>query len=276
MWTWEEAVRWYRAQPDNEAEIRHNYFDLPVRQAAERFAGSEEFAEILRLLGHGAGRRILDFGAGHGISSFALAQNDWRVDALEPDSSDEVGAGAITTLARATGLPITVTHQADLPLPFAAESFDAIHVRQALHHVHDLEATVSDLGRVLQRNGAILVTREHVADDEQQLAEFRATHPLHRFYGGENAYPLRRYLDAFAAAGLELDEVWGPHESILNFYPGTEVERQATVRQIANHSCLRLGRLLAWHPNFRRAQLKRFTRLDQTPGRIYSFLMRRP
>jgi hypothetical protein len=71
--TWEDAVRWYRAQPGNEVEIRNNYFDLPVRNAAERFAASEEFAEILRLLGEGRGRHILDLGAGNGIASFALA-----------------------------------------------------------------------------------------------------------------------------------------------------------------------------------------------------------
>ena len=49
--SWEDAVRWYRAQPGNEAAIRANYFDLPVRPAAERYAASEEFAEVTRLLG---------------------------------------------------------------------------------------------------------------------------------------------------------------------------------------------------------------------------------
>ena len=73
--SWEEAVRWYRAQPNNAAEVRNNYFDLPVLSAAERYAQSEEFAEVLRLLGRGNGSRILDLGAGNGIASFALAKN---------------------------------------------------------------------------------------------------------------------------------------------------------------------------------------------------------
>ena len=30
--SWEEAVRWYRGQPGNEAAIRANYFDLPVHR----------------------------------------------------------------------------------------------------------------------------------------------------------------------------------------------------------------------------------------------------
>jgi hypothetical protein len=128
----------------------------------------------------------------------------------------------------------------------------------------------------LRHGGRCLTTRDHVADDERQLNEFRAAHPLHSLYGGEHAYPLERYLDAFAKTGLRLLKFWGPVESILNFFPGTEQERQITIRQIANHSCFRLGRLLAWSRQFRDTQLRRHTQTDRTPGRIYSFLLERP
>lgn len=274
--SWEEAVRWYRAQPNNEAEVRNNYFDLPPLNAAERYAQSEEFAEVLRLLGPGNARQILDLGAGNGIASFALAKNGWRVTALEPDASAEVGAAAIRTIRDETGLPIDVVREGGRLLPFSDESFDAIHARQVLHHVPDLEAMTSELFRVLRPGGLCLTTRDHVADDEQQLQQFRAEHPLHALYGGEHAYPLNVYLNAFAKAGLRLRQSWGPVESILNFFPGTEQERQLAIRQIANHSCLRLGRLLAWSADFRGTQLKRHTQNDKTPGRIYSFLLERP
>ncbi len=115
LFTWEEAVRWYRDQPGNEAEVRNNYFDLPVLQAAERYANGEEFAEVVRLLGAGEKRRILEPGAGNGIASFALAKNGWLVTALEPDESAEVGAGAIREIAEQTGLPINVVWCASLP-----------------------------------------------------------------------------------------------------------------------------------------------------------------
>lgn len=274
--SWEEAVRWYRSQPNNEAEVRNNYFDLPPLNAAERYAQSEEFGEVLRLLGPGNGRQILDLGAGNGIASFALAKNGWRVTALEPDASAEVGAAAICTIRDETGLPIDVVREGGRLLPFSDESFDAIHARQVLHHVPDLEAMTSELFRVLRPGGLCLTTRDHVADDEKQLLQFRAEHPLHALYGGEHAYPLSGYLNAFAKAGLRLLQYWGPVESILNFFPGTEEERQFTIRQIANHSYLRLGRLLAWSADFRGTQLKRYTQNDKTPGRIYSFLLERP
>jgi len=276
LFTWEEAVRWYRDQPGNEAEVRNNYFDLPVLQAAERYANGEEFAEVVRLLGAGEKRRILEPGAGNGIASFALAKNGWLVTALEPDESAEVGAGAIREIAEQTGLPINVVQEFGEKLPFADDSFDAIHARQVLHHAADLDAMVRELARVLRRGGLWLSTREHVADDEQQLIAFRDAHPLHKLYGGENAYPLDRYLKSFASAGLRVKETWGPLESILNFSPGTENERQISLRQVANHSYLRLGRLFGWSNRFRQAQLRRHTRRDRTPGRIYSFLVEKP
>jgi ubiquinone/menaquinone biosynthesis C-methylase UbiE len=274
--TWEEAVRWYRAQPNNETEVRNNYFDLPVLGAAERYANSEEFREVLRLLGPGNGKQILDLGAGNGIASFALAKNGWRVTALEPDASAEVGAAAICTIRDETLLPIEVVSEGGRLLPFANETFDAIHARQVLHHVPDLDLMAGELARVLRSGGRCLTTRDHVADNEQQLTEFRATHPLHSLYGGEHAYPVERYLSAFSKAGLRVVQLWGPVESILNFFPGTEQERQTTIRQIARHSYFRLGRLFAWSKQFRAAQLRRYTENDRTPGRIYSFLLERP
>jgi SAM-dependent methyltransferase len=273
--TWEEAVRWYRSQPGNEAAIRDNYFDLPVRVAAERFAGSEEFAEIRRLLGRGNGRAILDLGAGNGIASYALARDGWKVTALEPDPSAEVGAAAIERLAADTGLPIQVIREVGERLPFPDGAFAAIHARQVLHHLRDLDAGLRQLARVLKPGGVLVATREHVVDDAQQLAQFLENHPLQAHYGGENAHPLKRYEGAIMGAGLQLLKRWGPLESVLNFHPGTEAQRQGRLRGLVHQRWTRVGRLLAMIPACRRAQAVRATIFDRTPGRLFSFLARK-
>ena len=266
--TWEEAVRWYRAQPGNEAAIRANYFDLPVGPAARRYAASEEFAEVLRLLGPGEGRRVLDLGAGHGIASFALAQAGWKVTAVEPDASDEVGAGAIRALQAETGLPIEV-----LPaLPADDSIFDAVFCRQVLHHVPDVAATMRELFHLLRSSGVALALREHVASNAEELAAFLQAHPLHRHYGGENAHPLDHYLRAATDAGFRVAQVWGPLESILNFHPGTDKMRRAAVRR----AIFRLAGWTALLPFRSLKHLERVTEEDRTPGRIFSFLFSKP
>lgn len=276
MTSWEEAVRWFRAQANNEGPVRDNYFDLPVQQAAERYTRSEEFAEVLRLLGVGRGRSVLDLGAGSGIASLALARNGWSVTAVEPDPSDEVGAGAIRSLFEEAGLAISLVQECGEHLPLADVSFDAVHARQVFHHAASLETMAKEAARVLHPGGVLLATREHVADDEEQLAIFRSNHPLHSLYGGESAYPVSRYVAAFEAASLRIVQVWGPVESILNFYPGTEAERQYVLRQMVAARCSGVGRWLARSARFREMQLKRVVSEDRTPGRLFSFLLEKP
>ncbi|MDH4229812.1 MAG: methyltransferase domain-containing protein [Nitrospirota bacterium] len=274
--SWEAAVRWYRAQPGNEQAICDNYFDLPVLSAAERYAGSEEFAEVLRLLGAGDGRSVLDLGAGNGIASLALARNGWNVTALEPDPSTEVGAGAIRQIAHETGLPIRVVEEWGERLPFPDASFDAAHCRQVFHHAHDLERMAAEVFRVLKPGGHALITREHVVDDAEQLAAFLKNHPLQHLYGGEHAYAVSRYVQAVSVAGFRVSAIWGPLESILNFFPGTEAQRRAAVVRRARRHWLGLGFLLSASRVFQARALAAFTRRDRTPGRLFSFLVARP
>jgi 2-polyprenyl-3-methyl-5-hydroxy-6-metoxy-1,4-benzoquinol methylase len=270
--SWEAAVAAYRAQPQNHEAVLHNYFDLPVSRAAARYADSEEFAEVARYLERAPGRRLLDFGAGNGIASYAFAKRGWQVTALEPDPSAEVGAGAIRRVAQESGLAIEVCETASSQLPFAAASFDAIHARQVLHHVPSLEQTARELHRVLAPNGLLLSTREHVVSNEEELRLFLDAHPLHQAYGGERAYPRARYEQALHAAGFRIEHVWGPTSSIINYYPGREQDRRRSYRAVARGA----GRLLDLLPMLRPIAFRWIDFRDRTPGRLYSFLAVKP
>ena len=64
--------------------------------------------------------------------------------------------------------------------------------------------------------------REHVVIDEHQKRLFLQGHPLHRYLGNEDACSLEEYVDSFKAAGLVLDRVLGPWDSVISAFPNVE------------------------------------------------------
>src|SRR6476469_916022 len=93
--TWEESVQWLREQHEQQELVRHCYYDDPLENAAESFSNSEEWLAVKRLLKKHIPGKVLDIGAGRGISSYAFAKAGCLVTALEPDPSLLVGAQAI-------------------------------------------------------------------------------------------------------------------------------------------------------------------------------------
>jgi SAM-dependent methyltransferase len=242
--SWESAVRKFRSDPSNALAVKQNYFDVGVVQAAARYATSSEYRAISHILGRGAGR-ALDVGAGRAVTAYALAGSGWQVTAIDPDASGDVGVGAVRKLVGVPLGSLTAVLADGEHLPFVDRSADLVFGRQVLHHLVDLDAGLAEVARVLRRSGRALFVREHVADDDAQLDAFLADHPLHQLYGGEHAYPLDRYLSAFGAAGLTVTHVYGPLDSMVNFYPGSRIRRIAKVA-LKMTSC--------------------------EPGRLYSFL----
>lgn len=279
---WESAVEWYRQQPGNEEAVRANYFDRDARAAAERFAGSEEFAETWQLVPSGA-RDVLDLGAGAGIASFAFAKKGCRVTAVEPDPSEHVGAGAIRKLAETPGVDITVKEGFGEELGLPSEGFDLVYARQVLHHARDLSEFCREAARVLRSGGTFIATREHVLRDRRDLPKFLESHPLHRHYGGENACTRDEYLAAIRGAGLEVLRVIHPYESAINYHPMTDaqVERRGFSLWMRRAGWRRFDRL-AWTmggPVLRRVfgrSIRQALEHDYYPGILYSFVARKP
>lgn len=258
-------MQWLRSQPDQQELVRAAFYDDPLIDAARRYAACTEWSAVRILIGRPTGR-ALDIGAGRGISSYALASDGWDVTALEPNDSDLVGAGAIRRLASEAALQIDVVEKWGEDLPFGNASFDLVHCRQVLHHARDLKKLCTEIGRVLQPGGRFIATREHVVSRHEDIPVFQAAHPLHRLYGGENAFLLREYLEAIIGGGIEITHMLNPKESDINLYP----ETQANVRRRwARRVYLPLPRLIP------AALFKYAGARSRVPGRLYTFVGRK-
>jgi len=257
------------------------YLDEPLLGAAQRFADSLEW-QATREFFPKVRTRAVELGAGRGVASFALAKDGWDVSAVEPDPSLQVGLGALLELADQTGLPITghatVAEKTGLP----SSSFDLVYERQVLHHVSSLDEACSEAARLLKPGGVFVCAREHVISKADDLNVFLNTHPLHVYTGAEHAYMLETYLKAFRESGLRVQRVLGPYDSPMNYYPMTRTEWLKFVRAPMSK---RVGeRLTRWLTNERMAVgrfalkklAERESQRNSTPGRVYSFIARRP
>ena len=192
--------------------------------------------------------------------------------AARPDESDEVGRGA---MARAgTDFEVIDAFGERLPLPDA--SVDIIYAREVLHHAQDLDRLMAEVVRFLRRGGVMLACREHVVDDDGQLQLFLANHPVHQLAGGENAFPLPRYVAAIGAAGLVDLRVLDPWDSVINAFPAvrsTEELRRLPAERLRRRLGA-LGRLAGAIPGVRQLVWRRIRWPD--PGRMYSFIAHKP
>lgn len=279
--TWEESVEWLRKQPDKQALVAACYFDDPLPAAAERFWASPEWKAIAALLPPPSGK-ALDMGAGRGISSYALARDGWDVTALEPDQSDLVGAGAIRELSRQSGLMIDIVGDYSENLSFAENTFDVVNARQVLHHARDLPRTLREIARVLKPGGVMISTRDHVLSRREDLQAFLDSHALHKFYGGENAFLLNEYVSAIEGAGLRIEQQLAPFDSVINYFPMSDEQRYL---HCTGPVARRIGRPMT-DALFNQGHtigrglfsiiLREIAKRDTSPGRLYSFLARKP
>ena len=127
----------------------------PLRAAADRYYVCLGWVAVRQLIGTSRGR-ALDIGSGRGISAYALAKDGWQTTALEPDPSENVGAGAIRQLSAETGIRVSVVENWGEELPFESNSFDLVHCRQVLHHARDLPSLCKEAARVLKPNGTFI------------------------------------------------------------------------------------------------------------------------
>ncbi|HEY9299552.1 MAG TPA: methyltransferase domain-containing protein, partial [Phormidium sp.] len=160
---------------------------------------------------------------------------------------------------------------------FEQSSFDIVHCRQVLHHAADLNQLCRELARVLRPGGVLIATREHVISKSEDLDAFLTSHPLHELYGGENAFLLKQYRQAITDAGFTIKNVYGPQESVINYFPATKANNKERVAAaLQRYAGKSVAQALTSQESFI-ALVNRFrTWRDHSPGRLYTFVAVKP
>lgn len=205
--TWEDTIIKIRKEDNYKTLVEQAYFDENLELNVERFSQSEEYKETLNIIKSYTPHAlsILDIGCGNGISAINFALSGFEVTAVEPDKSNTVGAGAIKKLREIYKLKnIDIFEAYAEDINFESNSFDIVYVRQAMHHANNLEKFIKECVRVLKNKGLLLTLRDHVIFDDADKKWFLKTHPLHKFYGGENAFTSVQYRSAIENAGAKI------------------------------------------------------------------------
>jgi len=203
--------------------------------------------------------------------------------AIEPDSSDTIGAGAIRKLKvhyHLSNLEIFEAFAEELQ--FSNENFDIVYTRQCMHHAYDLEKFVAEASRVLKKGGLFITVRDHVIFDEHDKNWFLENHPLQKFYGGENAFTPAEYKQAMQNAGLKINKEIKYYDSIINYFPSSAEEISMMFQMKKDKAILHLNNKIGVLSKvdflqkmyFKKINLNKNSVYDENkiPGRMYSYL----
>lgn len=248
--TWEETVLHIRNLKEYEDLVEDAFISADLSKNVENYYSGEEYQATVTLLSpflldNKQEIKILDIGAGNGITSIAFARDGFNVYSVEPDESDTVGIGAINILKELYGLNNLQVHKAFAEnLPFANELFDIVYARQALHHAHSLHKFVSEAYRVLKPGGVFLTVRDHVVFNTKEKRIFLSNHPLQKFYQGENAFTLKEYKKALTENKFRIVKIYSQYESVINYSPLKKSEYFIRVENYSKEIKLSLQRKL--------------------------------
>lgn len=289
--TWEATILYARTRPEYEDLINNAYYSESLQGNVERYRKNPEFHATLKLIESYApsAKSILDIGAGNGISTIAFALEGYSVTAVEPDPSNVVGAGAIRTLiARYNLKHVNIIQKPAEEIAGKEERYDVIFARQSMHHARDLNVFIRNASRFLKHGGMFLTVRDHVVFDDADKAWFLKSHPLHHFYGGENAYTPAEYEQAFLNGGLIVLRRLRHFDSVINYWPAASSQDLNSLVPEAKQLRVKLRErisFLAFIPGitllyqgflFIRRIFHPTMSEKKIPGRMYTYICRKP
>jgi SAM-dependent methyltransferase len=224
--TWEEAIIKIRKHSEYDNLLKNSYLLEDLVANVNMYKNSAEFKSIVEIIKKNVETEkihLLDIGSGNGITAICFALLGYDVTCVEPDKSETVGCGAIEFLKNHFQLRNLIIYNGFCEdINFASNTFDVSFARQCMHHAYDLNKFVQEMARVLKRGALFLTVRDHVIFSEQDKAVFLDSHPLQKFYFGENAFLAEEYKNAISNAGLILKKELKYFDSVINYYPYTE------------------------------------------------------
>jgi acetyltransferase-like isoleucine patch superfamily enzyme/ubiquinone/menaquinone biosynthesis C-methylase UbiE len=191
---------------------------------ARRYYMSEAFQEAVRILTE-FGKKpdknvsVLDFGCGNGIASYALARMGYSVVGVDSSVGELTGINAAKKIQNLDGVNFEIVHSTGEKIDFPDNAFDVVWIRETLHHIRDLNGFMKEISRILKPGGIICTLRDHVIWNEHQRQHFFATHPFNHITKDEGCYYLHEYVNAFNNAGLIIEKMLAPPDSVINTYP---------------------------------------------------------
>lgn len=142
---------------------------------------------VVRRMGTGRGRRLLDVGCGNGQDSLYLAKAGFQVTATD---FSESGIEILSERAAAHALPIDARlHDTAQKFPFESGYFDVVYAHLALHYFDDsmTRKVFCEMHRLLRKGGVLFVKCKSVDDSLYGKGEnvgpdmYRSGHTRHFF-----------------------------------------------------------------------------------------------
>lgn len=144
-------------ETDLYAEIRREAFGVDIGQSSWITANEQD--RYLPLLGLSAGKSLLDVACGSGGPALRIAK--LTACAVTGIDNHEQAISAANSLAAQSGVTDRVRFSiadASARLPFAAGTFDAITCIDAINHLPNRPAVMSEWARLLKPGGRLLFT----------------------------------------------------------------------------------------------------------------------
>jgi SAM-dependent methyltransferase len=220
---YDKAYLWGWSNDRYKELVRLCYKTPNLSENALRFADSEEFDQaetiLRRLVGKASSEvNVLDYGCGNGIGSFALASRGYAVVGTDTSLGEVAGLKAAFKLVGLNGIQFKVTENV-LQNDNLSNRFDAVWMREVLHHIKSIPSFLMDMRRFLKDGGILCCLRDVVIWNENQRRDFFDKHPFYPITQDEGCYYLKEYLGFFERAGFRLELMLRPSDSVINSYP---------------------------------------------------------